>query len=97
MKRNEVTREALENLGYVAMYRSRGCGVYSNNHAIPAQADRAFAAIVAAAHEGRKIRFERNRLLKEVHVHLDELEDNHRGVELSLYLCRPMTEAELAK
>lgn len=95
MKRNEVTREALEALGYKAFCRNRGDGVFSLDPAVSSRADETFNAVLEVVKYGGKIRFERNKLLKEVRVFVPKMISEHRNIETTFFLSRPMTEEEL--
>lgn len=94
MKRNEVNRKALEDLGYRAFCCCRGNGVYSNELAVPSRTDETFDAVVRAAREGRPVHIVRKPLLGEVHVYIPSLNENYRGSEICFYLSRPMRDDE---
>lgn len=104
MKRNEVTMEALVNLGYVAKIRTRTnatndqCGHDKFRKARNHERKCIFEAIIKACRDGAPVKIIEIPALGETHVYVQSLiQNNDNGDTVISYLAKPTPGAEKHK
>lgn len=98
MKRSEVTVEKLKALGYTArkqFMNSWRFGSQADSPCTEAQSEELFEMVVKAARFGESVEIRKNNANYTVNVFVEASWQEVRGTQLTWYLSRPMTEAEV--
>lgn len=95
MKRSEVTVENLKKMGYKAKVYQVTWNAANEFECGQKTGEEVFELVAEAAREGKKVDIRRNHVRGTVIATVDGMTKSYRGTELSYFLERKMSDAEI--